>query len=341
MRKRDLIFLGLMIICSLFSATAQAQNGAPLKLIKTFPLSGNLAGRFDHFAADPSHNRLFVVPKDSKVVMVLDLNTGKLIHTIDNLSLPQGVLYRADVDRIYVTDGLLGSVEIFDGKTYGLTKSVKLRLNADSIAYDPVTKYLYVVNGGADAKMTDSIISIVDTTLGETIEEIEVEGDTLEALALEKATSKMYVDNRAKNQVEEIDRKTHAILASWPVTLGTTMVALVLDEARHRLFVGCRDGNIVVFDTLTGKEMQSLSIGKGIDDLVFDVASKRIYAACGESGTVDVYEQVDADHYRLLGRIPSGPLARNGLLVHEIQRYFVGVPKNGQTNASILVYAVE
>jgi DNA-binding beta-propeller fold protein YncE len=341
MKKLDWALLGLMIICSLSSATAQTQNRAPLRLIKTFPLSGNVAGRFDHFAADPSHNRLFVVPKDYKTVMVLDLNTGKLIHTIDHLSLPQGVLYRADLDRIYVTDGLLGSVEIFDGKTYDLMKTVKLRLNADSIAYDPLTKYLNVVNGGADAKMTDSIISIVDTTLGETIEEIKVEGDTLEALALEKSNSKMYVDNRAKNQVEEIDRKTHIILASWPVTLGMTMVALALDEANHRLFVGCRDGNIVVFDTLTGKEMQALSIGKGIDDLVFDVASKRIYAACGESGTVDVYEQVDADHYHLLGRIPSGPLARNGLLVRDVQHYFVGVPKNGEMNASILVYQVQ
>lgn len=341
MKKRYLIFLGLSAVCFLTATSAQVQKGSPLRLIKTFTLSGDVKGRFDHFAADPKHNRLFVVPKDFKAVLVLDSNTGALIHTIDHLGLPQGVLYRDDLDRIFVTDGTQGSVEIFDGKTYGRMKSLKLRLNADSIAYDPLTKYLYVVNGGADAKMTSSVISIVDTTLDEIVAEIQVDGDTLEALALERSTPKMYVDNRAKNEVEEIDRKTHAILASWPVSLGTTMVALVLDEANHRLFVGCRDGNIVVFDTITGKEMQALSIGKGIDDLVFDATSKRLYAACGESGTVDVYEQLDPDHYRSLGKVPSGPLARNGLLVHDVQHYFVGVPKNGEMNASILVYAVQ
>jgi DNA-binding beta-propeller fold protein YncE len=263
-----------------------------------------------------------------------------LIHTIDHLGLPQGVFYRDDLDRIYVTDGTQGDLKIFDGRTYHLMKTVKLRLNADSIGYDPLTKYLYVVNGGADAKMTHSVITIVDTTLGKGVGEIEVDGDTLEALALEKSSSKMYVDNRAKNQVEEIDRKTYGILATWPVTLGKTMVALALDEANHRLFVGCRDGNVVVFDTMTGKEMQALSIGQGLDDLVFDAASKRLYAACGGSGTVDVYEQVDPDHYRSLGKVPSGPLARSGLLVPDLQRYFVAVPNGTNKNASILVYGV-
>ncbi len=119
------------------------------------------------------------------------------------------------------------------------------------------------------------------------------------------------------------------------------MVALALDEASHRLFVGCRDGHIVIFDTLTGKELQAISIGSGIDDLVFDAVSKRIYAACGGSGTVDVYEEVDPDHYRSLAQIPSGPLARNGLLLPGLKQYFVAVPKSANAPARILVYQVQ
>jgi DNA-binding beta-propeller fold protein YncE len=189
--------------------------------------------------------------------------------------------------------------------------------------------------------MTHTFISALDTAHGKTVDEIEVDGDNLEAMALEKAGPIMYVDNRAKNAVEVINRQTHQTVATWPVTLGKTMVALVLDEASHRLFVGCRDGNIVVFDVKTGKELQALSIGKGIDDLVFDAASKRIYAACGGSGTVDVYEEVDADHYRSLGQVPSGPLARNGLLIPSLKEYFVAVPKSADKPARILVYQVQ
>jgi DNA-binding beta-propeller fold protein YncE len=310
-------------------------------LVKTFSLKGDVAGRFDHFAADLQHHRLFVVPKDFKSILVVDLRSGELIHKIDQLGEPQGVLYRADLDTIYVADGERGTVEIIDGKTYQTTKSVKLRLNADAIAYDPASQYLYVVNGGADARMAHSFISAVDTARGETVGEIEVDGDTLEAMALESASPTMYVDNRAKNAVEVINRDTHAMLATWPVTRGKTMVALAFDEANHRLFVGCRDGHIVIFDTLTGKEMQALSIGSGIDDLVFDAASKRIYAACGGSGTVDVYEEADPDHYRFLAQIPSGPLARNGLLLPSLKQYVVAVPKSEKTTARILVYQVQ
>jgi DNA-binding beta-propeller fold protein YncE len=340
MKMRYLTLLSYMLMLWLGASGAQASDVPPLKLLQSFGLSSDVSGRFDHFAADPQHNRLFVVLKEYKAVLALDLGSGKVLHSIDHLGEPQGVLYRADIDTIYIADGAHGTVEIIDGTTYRSKKSLKLRLNADSIAFDGQSGYLYVVNGGADAKMTQSFISVIDTKLGKTVKEIPVDGDTLEAMALEKATSIMYVDNRAKNEVDVIDRQTDRTVAVWPITLGETMVSLALDEAGHRLFIGCRDGSVVVVDTVTGKEAQALSIGQGLDDLVFDVASRRLYAACGGSGTVDVYEETDPDHYRSLGKIPSGPLARNGLLIPDLKQYVVGVPKDGNKSAAILVYDV-
>lgn len=338
---RYLTFIGSMMIACFAATGAQAQNATPLSLIKTFNLGGDVTGRFDHFAADARHHRLFVVVKDYKAVLVLDLSSGKLIHTIRDLGEPQGVLYREDLDRIYIADGVRGTVEIVDGKTYRSMKSLKLRLNADSIVYDPKSRYLYVVNGGADAKMTHSVISVIDTTRGSIVGEIQLPGGDLEAMALEKGTSIMYVDNMAKNEVDVVDRKTYGTVATWPVTLGKTVVALALDETDHRLFVGCRSGSIVIFDTLTGKEMRAIPIGQGLDDLVFDAASKRLYAPCGGSGTIDVYKVVDAAHYRSLGKVPSGPLARNGILIPAVNEYFVGVPKSMNKGAAVLVYAVQ
>ena len=69
-------------------------------------------------------------------------------------------------------------------------------------------------------------------------------------------------------------------------------------------FVACRSGQVVVFDTNTGKELQALEIVKGVDDLTFDIASKRLYAA--GDGAVSVYQAADADHYTLLGNAPNG-----------------------------------
>jgi len=45
-------------------------------------------------------------------------------------------------------------LKIFDGTTYKLVSTVKLLEDADSIGYDPATKYLYIDNGGGDVHQT-------------------------------------------------------------------------------------------------------------------------------------------------------------------------------------------
>jgi outer membrane protein assembly factor BamB len=219
---------------------------------------------------------------------------------------------------------------------------VKLLLDADSVGYDPATKYLYVDNGGGDAHQTYSMISIVDTTEGKKVGDIKVDGETIEAMALETSSLKLYVNNKTKNQVEVVDREKRAVIGTWPITQGKVNVAIALDEANHRLFVACRSGQIVVLDTQTGKELQALPIAQGVDDLAFDPASKRIYAACGAGeGSVDVYEERDPDHYESIGKIPSGPVGKTARLVPELKRYFVAVPQHGSSDAEILVYQVQ
>jgi hypothetical protein len=55
--------------------------------------------------------------------------------------------------------------------------------------------------------------------------------------------------------------------ASWPITLGQVNTSIALDATNHRLFVGCRSGNMVIVDSETGKELMSLPMAKGVDDL--------------------------------------------------------------------------
>ena len=72
---------------------------------------------------------------------------------------------------------------------------------------------------------------------------------------------------------------------------------MTLDEADHRLFVVTRfPARLLVFDTNTGKTVQSLPAVGDCDDLFYDPARKRIYASGGE-GAISVFQQKDADHY--------------------------------------------
>src|SRR5207302_350273 len=280
MKKLFLIFVTLFLV---FEVAAEGQESAPLRLVRTITLPPDVKGHFDHFEVDLKGGRLFATPESYKAVLVFDFKTGELIRTIGGIGKPHAVLYREDLDRIYVTDGEAGDLKIFDGKTYKLLSTVKLLEDADSIGYDVKTKHLYIDNGGGDVHQTYSMLSVVDTTAGKKVADIKIEGETLEAMTLESSTPRLYVNNKAKNQVDVVDRDKRAIIASWPVTKCKTNVAMALDETNHRLFIACRTASMVVLDTQSGKEITSLPITKGVDDAVYDPASKRIYAACDGS----------------------------------------------------------
>ena len=208
--------------------------------------------------------------------------------------------------------------------------------DADSIGYDISRKYLYVDNGGGDAGQSYSMLSAIDTTTDRKLGEMRIEGDTLEAMALDNYRPHTYVNDKATNQVIVVDRFRNKILAKWPITMGKQNVAMALDEERQRLFVGCRSGQIVVLDSNTGKELQALPIGPGVDDLTYDPATRRLYAST--DGAVDVFEQTDLNHYVSRGSVATGPHGRTSRLVPELNRLFVAVPQSGTQNARVLVY---
>jgi DNA-binding beta-propeller fold protein YncE len=337
MYKLKLFMAAAFFLCVQHAA---AQNAAPLKLATKYDMPASVKGRFDHLGIDIGGNRLFVVGEEAQQVLVFDLATGKFIRSI-KVDHPHAVLYREDLNRIYITDEGKGVLNIYDGKTYDLVKAVALKVDTDSIGYDPATHYLYIDNGGDNAHETFTMLSVVDTTAATKLADIKIDGDTLEAMSLEKSGDRLFLNNPAKNEVEVIDRKTNKLTASWPVKLGKGNATMAFDEPTHRLFVGCRSGAIVVFDSQTGKELQALPVGRGVDDLMFDPASKRIYATSGGTGAVNVYKETDPDHYQSLGNIPSGPGAKTGLLVPQLARFFVPVPPKGTSPGEVYVYQVQ
>lgn len=314
----------------LFEATDR-----PLVVMPSMAFDASIKGNFDHFGVDEKHNRLFATAEDSHAVVVFDLVNGDVIKTMTGFIRPHAVLFRPDLNRIYVTDGGAGELKIFDGKSYDQLGSVSLQKDADSIGYDASTKYLYIDNGGKDAGKPYSFVSVVDTTSDAKIADIRIVSETLEAMALDIWRPRMYVNDHARNQITVIDRLQNRVVASWPITMGKLNVAMGLDEQHQRLFVGCRSGQIVVLDSNTGKELQTLQIPKGVDDVEFDPATKRLYAI--GDGKVAVFQEVDADHYTFLGDIPVGVGAKTGRLVASMNRYFAAVPASNSGSASVEV----
>ena len=331
-------FLCALANVLLVTIAMHGETPAPLQLSATWRLPADLRGHFDHFAVDVAGHRLFATPEDYQAVLVFDTRTGKVIHTIKEIQRPHAILFREDISRLYVTDGEAAELKVFDSNTYAPIQTIKLLEDADGITYDASTKLLYIVNGGVDVH-TAAHLTIVDTTALTKVGEILLGDDTLEAMAIDKASENIYVNSRDKIRIDIVSLKDHALVTQWKMTGVDHCDAMAFDKSDDRLFSGCRSGSIVVLDTKTGKQLQALPISRGVDDLIYDPAKKRLYAAC--DGEVDVYEQVTADRYNLLGKIPSGPVAKTAILVPETGELFVAVPRHEENDAEVLVFTVQ
>src|SRR6516162_3792545 len=137
------LLLGLVLACG--SVAAQQAPG----LIAKNPIRlTNVEGRMDHLGVDLKGQRLFVTAFDNHTLEVLDLKSGRQMHTIPGLNEPQGAYYDPATSRLFVACGGDGTVQIFDGTTYRLLQTVTLDLDADNVRYDNRSRHIVVGYGG-------------------------------------------------------------------------------------------------------------------------------------------------------------------------------------------------
>ncbi|MDX6558697.1 MAG: hypothetical protein QOF72_1746, partial [Blastocatellia bacterium] len=97
----------------------------------------------------------------------------------------------------------------------------------------------------------------------------------------------------------------------------------------------------LILDTESGRQVSQLEGVAGIDDLWYDAVHKRVYASGGrgfEVGFVYAYQQKDADHYELTGKVPTAPGAGTSFWSPELNRLYVAAPSNDKEGAAILVF---
>ena len=86
-------------------------------------------------------------------------------------------------------------------------------------------------------------------------------------------------------------------------------------------------GKFVVINTDTGKVVQALDAAGGADEIFYDAPSSRVYFS-GSSGTLVIFHEDDPDHFRQLGKVPTGGIAKSGVWIPELKRYYSAVPKH-------------
>jgi WD40 repeat protein len=336
MQNRRLL---LCVVGLLFAPilSLHGQDKLPLKLVQKIPMP-NVKGRLDHFGVDLKGQRLFIAAlgDDQNTVEVIDLKSGKWISSIPGQSKPQGLFYSPDFKKLFVANGTDGTCKIFAGDTLKLIDSLPIGPDADHVGYDPATKYLYV--GFGDAKSGG--LAIIDTRTNKHVADIKTDARS-GGIKIEKSRPQTFVTLTGATNIGVVDLKKREQVSAWPTGVSSN-VALALDEGHHRLFDGVRDpATLIILDTESGKEVSRLEGVAGIDDLWYDSAHNHVYASGGRGfdvGFVYTYQQKDADHYELLGKVPTAPGAGTSFWLPERNRLFVGAPANDKEGAAILVF---
>ena len=321
----------LAVFC-LGVVTVAAESGTPLKLRTTVALHG-VEGRIDHFAFDPAGERLFVCALGNNTVEVIDLRSCQRIHSITGLGSPQGIAYIPESNRLFVANDKGGVCNIYDGNSLQPVGQFSLKDDADNVRYDVATKQIYVGFGSGG-------IAIINSAEGKQVGSIKLAAHP-EAFELEQHGNRIFANVPNARQVAVIDREKREVITRWNTDLAFGNFPMALDEADHRLFIGCRlPSKLVVLNTDAGDVVAKIDISGDCDEVFYDGKRHRVYAICG-AGKIDIIEQADANTYNASAKIDTAKGARTGLFVPERDTLFVAVPHGGSQQAEIRCYQIE
>jgi WD40 repeat protein len=342
LRKACDLGLGLALVVA-FSIQVCAQKTSPSPSVAPLVLTGaiplpNVKGRIDHFAFDPTHNRLFVSALGNNTEEIIGIGAQTVVHTISGVPTPQGVAYSPETNKLFVGSDE-GKLYVYDGTTFDLITSIDFGDDVDNLRYDAPEKRLYV--GFGDEK--SGAIGVVDAATNRRLDDVIKLGAHPESFQLSSSGPNVYVNLPDLKQIAVVNRSTHSV-TRWPISFESNF-PMALDETDRRLFVATRSPALLaVFDTSSGRLITTLPTVQDSDDLYYDSARKRVYV-CGGEGYISVFQQDDADHYKLLAKVQTAIGARTagyfGKGRKGFDRFYLAVPARADHGAEVWIYTVQ
>jgi len=274
----------LLAACSV--SAFQAMGGYHLLKKVAFGAAAGGGEYFDYIAVDAAARRAYL--SHGTEFKVIDADSGAVVGNITGLQRDHGVALVPELGRGFISDGDAGQAVIFDMKTLQTVGQVKADRDADSILYDPASKWIFVFNGEPNS------CTVIDPAKETVVATLPLGGAPEQAVADGKG---MIYDNlEDKNEVIAIDSRTLKITARWPVAPAGQPVSIAMDREHRRLFIAGRNPQLlVVMNADNGKIVgPSFPIGARVDATVFDPKTGLVAASTGE-GTIHIFHEDSPD----------------------------------------------
>ena len=319
----------MKILAAMLISYATVSGAEQLTLKATIPLPG-VKGRFDHFAIDTNTHRLFLAALGHNTVEIIDTANAKRLQTITGQHKPCGIAFLPQ--RFFVANGDDGTVKVYESETYKLVKNITGLDDADNVRYDAKANLIYVGYG-------DGALGAIDPQKLETVASIKLKAHP-ESFQLEQNSPRIFVNLPDAKQIAVVDRAKRSVITTWPMEKFQANFPMALDEANHRLFIGCRKpARLAVVDTGTGKITADCSLSGDTDDLFWDAARKCIYIACGE-GFVDVLSD-EGGNFTRTAHITTRGGARTAYFAPAFSEFYLAVPDRIGTPAELRIFTAK
>lgn len=260
------------------------------------PITLGETGKWDYTDVDLSHHRLFVTRGTH--VQVIDLNTRKIIGDIPSTDGVHGVAFAPELNLGFTSNGNVNSVTVFNLESLKVQQEIKISgAKPDAILYETNSHKLYVFNG----KSND--VTVIDAKSLKVLTSIKASGRP--EFAASDSAGKIFFNIEDKAEINVIDVASDKIIANWTLKGCEEPTGLALDIAHSRLFSACHNKIVTVTDAKTGKHISEFPIGVHPDAVVYDADTAKVFVSNGDSATLSIAQQNDADHYVILDNIAT------------------------------------
>ena len=329
--RTSLVLAAIGLPCALACApSAMAYDGYHLQSVLNVPSKG---GAWDYVTMDPASGHVFVGHR-KEGLQVFDMSAGKMLATIDKSEGSNAATLMTEFD-LGVSNNDNGTLTPFKLSTLAISAPVKLGEEIDTSHYDAFSKRL-LVNMAAVGDSSD--VMILEVPSLKVLGSIKLPSTKLEGgVANGKGT--YYLAARDRNSLFTIDTATMKMTAERKVEGCEQANSVDMDTTANRVFVTCRGkANAVapvlaVVDAASGKTVFTGEIGRGNDGVAYDAAAKRVITMNGVDAVMVVFEQTDADHYKMIEAVGTRPSARSFGYDPKTRRVYTAVAEGAADNS--------
>jgi DNA-binding beta-propeller fold protein YncE len=316
---------GRLALLTLFAfglgfTTVAGQTADPVakyRVSQRWPLTGT--GGWSFLVVDDAAHRLYV-PRDTRVT-ILNTNNGNTVGEIKGLTDVRGIALDSNSDLGYVSDGIAGTVHVFNRSTLRLVSSIVVGGIPDAIVFEPATHRLLVFN-----THTKSVV-FIDTSSLRIVKTLALPGRP--AVAISDGTGSVFVSLVSTNQLAKVDAKMLTLQSVWPLGPCVGPSGVALDSTRVRIFSVCENKEMTVSDGRNGDVVATVQIGEGAKTVAFDETEKLVFSANAE-GTVTVIKEDSPDKFSQVQLLETEPGARTMAFDPEHRQFYVVSAKFGQ-----------